>query len=196
MTISKQPPISPGGQFPVNLDVAAQLPVNLDVAAQLPVNLDVAAQFPASFALTVQLPTGLAVAAQRIDEALTHNPHRLMSLSDQARTELEVLHAEYLGDLGQEAVRVARRGHLSTVDRTHVIQAADLLRGDPSGVFSNITNSIGGVFAGAGLAGLYSLVFTAGKHSSTEIAVTLVLSVIGFVLLTAGVTAMVIRRRP
>lgn len=143
-----------------------------------------------------QLPANLAIAAQRIDDALRHNPSARMSLSDQARTELEVLHGEYLGDLGQEAVRLARREHLSTVDKTHVTEAADRLGGDPSGVFSNVANSIGGLFAGAGLAGTYSIVFTAGNHSTAEIVATLVLSIIGFILLAAGVTAMIIRRHP
>jgi hypothetical protein len=142
-----------------------------------------------------QLPTNLAVAAQRIDDALNHNPNMPMVLSSQAREELEVLHGEYLGDLGQEAVRLARQEHLSTVDRTHVLDAADRLGGDPSGVFSNVANSIGGLFAGAGLAGAYNIVFTSGKHSTAEIAAALVLSIIGFVLLAAGVTAMIIRRR-
>jgi hypothetical protein len=118
-----------------------------------------------------------------------------MTLSNEASTELEVLHAEYLGDLGEEAVRLARREHLSTVDRTHVIQAADRMGSDSSAVFPNIANSIGGLFAGAGLAGAYSIVFTSGKHSTAEIAVTLILSIVGFVLLAAGVTAMIIRRR-
>jgi histone H3/H4 len=142
-----------------------------------------------------QLPINLATAAQRIDEALNHNPNMPMALSGQARAELEILHGEYLGDLGQEAVRLARREHLSTVDRTHVLQAADRLGGDSSGVFSNVANSIGGLFAGAGLAAAYSIVFTPGKHSIAEIVVALVFSIIGFVLLAAGVTAMIIRRR-
>jgi len=141
------------------------------------------------------LPANLAVAAQRIDDALNHNPNEPMTLSSQAKTTLEVLHAEYLGDLGQEAVRLARAGQLSTVDKRHVTQAADRLGGDPSGVFSAVANSIGGLFAGAGLAGAYSVVFTPGRHSTGEVAATLALSVVGFILLAAGVTVMVIKRR-
>src|SRR5690348_6550194 len=91
---------------------------------------------------TGQLPANLAAAAQRIDQALNRNPNRPMTLSSEARTELEVRHAEYLGDLGQEAVRLARQESLSTVDRTHVAQAADRLGGDPSSVFANVANSI------------------------------------------------------
>lgn len=144
---------------------------------------------------TGQLPANLAQAAQRIDGALSHNPNRPMALSNEATMELEVLHAEYIGDLGQEAVRLARREQLSTVDRTHVLQAADRIAGDSSTVFSNIANSIGGLFAGAGLAGAYNIVFTPSKHSTAEIVVTLILSIVGFILLTAGVTAMIIRRR-
>src|SRR5258708_4964952 len=108
----------------------------------------------------VNLSQNLAVAAQRIDGALNHNPAKRMILSDEAATELQVLHAEYLGDLGVEAVRLAKREHLSTVDRTHVVQAADRIGGDSSGVFANVANSIGGLFAGAGLAGAYGIVFT------------------------------------
>jgi hypothetical protein len=142
-----------------------------------------------------QLPANLAVAAHRIDDALNHNPSKPMTLSPQASAELEVLHGEYLGDLGQEAVRVARREHLSTVDKTHVLQAADRISADSSSVFTNVANSIGGLFAGAGLAGGYNIVLTVGKHSAAEIAVTLILSIIGFILLAAGITAMVLRRR-
>lgn len=144
-----------------------------------------------------QVPKSLAAAARRIDIALNHspNPARRMVLSDEAKTELEVLNAEYLGDLGQEAVRLARCENLSTVDRTHVIEAAGRLNSDASGVFSNVANSIGGLFAGAGLAGAYSIVFTSGKHSIAEIIATLAMSIIGFILLTAGVTVMITRRR-
>jgi histone H3/H4 len=173
MTTPGQPPSNPGGQLSANLTVAGQVPSN-----------------PGG-----QLPANLAIAAQRIDNALNHNPNRPMTLSNEASTELEVVHAEYLGDLGQEAVRLARQEHLSTVDKTHVIQAADRIGNDPSTVFSNVANSIGGLFAGAGLAGAYSIVFTPGKHSTAEIVVTLILSIIGFILLTAGVTAMILRRR-
>lgn len=141
------------------------------------------------------LSKDLAAAAQRIDGALNSHSGKRMILSDEATSELEVLHAEYLGDLGVEAVRLARKERLSTVDRTHVVQAADRIGGDSSGVFANVANSIGGIFAGAGLAGAYSIVFTPGHHSTSEIVVTLILAVVGFVLLAAGVTAMIIRRR-
>lgn len=151
-----------------------------------------ASQPPASGS---QLPSQLGVAAQRIDNALSHNSSRPMKLSDEAAEELEILHAEYLGDLGQEAVRLARRERLSTVDRTHVAQASDRITGESSAVFSSIANSIGGLFAGAGLADAYSIIFTTGNHGTAEIVTTLILSIIGFVLLAAGATAMIIRSR-
>lgn len=143
------------------------------------------------------LPAHLATAAQRIDNSLNHNSANPIALSHNAKIELEALHAEYLGDLGQEAVRLARRERLSTVDKMHVVRAAERLSSDPMSTanISNITNSIGGLLAGAGLAGIYQIVFVSEKHSSLEIAVAAVLAILGFMLLSVGMTAMLIRKR-
>jgi histone H3/H4 len=144
---------------------------------------------------TPPLPTHLGVAARRIDDALNHNPSRPITLSADARTELEVLHAEYLGDLGQEAVRMARKERHSTVDRTHVINAAERLQEDTSNKFSSIMNSVGGIAAGAGISSVYSILFSRSHHSTAEIAFGIVVSVIGAVLLAIGITSAVVRRR-
>lgn len=145
---------------------------------------------------SIPLPANLAVAAQRIDNSLNHNSRRPLTLSPDARTELEILHADYLGDLGQEAVLLARRDGLSTVDRVHVTRAASRLGTDSSNRFANVANSVGGLIAGAGIAGMYQIIFSSDKsHSTLEIAVASILSVVGFVILAAGVTATMLRRR-
>ena len=141
------------------------------------------------------LPTHLGVAARRIDDALNHNPDRPITLSVDARTELEVLHAEYLGDLGQEAVRMARKERHSTVDRVHVMNAADRLREDSSSKLSNILNSVGGIAAGAGISSVYSILFSHSHHSTAEIAFGITTSVLGAILLAIGITSAVVRRR-
>lgn len=138
----------------------------------------------------------LSSAAERIDAELRRRPREPMTFGPEARERLAELHAEYLADLGQEAVRVARRGHVSTVDELHVRQASTRLgagRGQSSAL-ETAANTFGGVFAGAGIASVYALMFTPGPHGIGETVTTLVLSVIGFVLLAIGMTVTFLRR--
>jgi hypothetical protein len=110
-----------------------------------------------------------------------------MALSTEARIRLELLHAEYLGDLGTEAVRLARRDRLTTVDREHVDRASTRLGFGESGRGASTLNSVGGVVAGIGLASAYAVTFNPGPHSTAEIVTAIVACILGAILLTAGV---------
>lgn len=143
------------------------------------------------------LPTEtMVVAAHRINAELDRRTDQPLQLGANARECLALLHAEYLADLGQEAVRIARRSHVTTVDETHVRQASVRLgmgRVRTSALEAS-ANTFGGVFAGAGIASVYAIMFTPGPHTTGETAVALALSVLGFVSLAVGLTLTFLRR--
>jgi hypothetical protein len=118
-----------------------------------------------------------------------------MVFSPGARYRLESSHAEFLGDMGQEAVRIARRADLVTVDEAHVTSAYERISAGPSS--SNIAtaaNSLGGVFTGAALASGYAIFFTEGPHTPMEFAVGIVLTALGFTLLAISFTISFLRK--
>jgi hypothetical protein len=134
-------------------------------------------------------PSNLAAAADRIAAELNRRRDEPMQFSPQAALRLDELHGEYLGDLGTEAVRIARSDGLQTVDAAHANQAAERLRLQTSpGPFANIAIGLGGMFAGAGMSFFYALFFTKGPHSNSEIAVASFCAVTGFTLIAIGVT--------
>ena len=69
----------------------------------------------------------LTDAGQRIDAELRRKPSKIMALSPEAGAALADAHADFLADLGQEAIRLARKDRLRTVDREHVDQALSRL---------------------------------------------------------------------
>jgi len=144
--------------------------------------------------MTPPVSNNLVAAAARINAELTRS--RPMSISPAARARLELVHAEFLGDVGQEAVRMARRASLATVDESHVSQAYERIS---SGANSNgpatILNTVGGLLGGAALASIYAIAFADSPHGTAEIVTALVLSVVGFALLAVGLTLSISRRR-
>lgn len=133
----------------------------------------------------------IALAGQRLDEELRRRRNEPMTMSAAAVEMLEVLHGEYLGDLGQESIRIARRHGLSTVDQSHVKDAAAALGSSPRfATVSNSLNTIGGLLAGAGLAGIYSIFFSSRTTDPTtsELAAAMGLSSMGILLLSVGIT--------
>lgn len=98
-------------------------------------------------------------------------------------------HADFLGDLGCEAIRLARKDSLSTVDPVHVEQGVSRL-GMRSGQSrsGSAFSTVGGLVAGAGLAGGYTLAFTPGIHSTAQQVTTVILGFIGAFLLAIGLT--------
>jgi histone H3/H4 len=156
---------------------------------------DLDSDVPGSENPDVGQDANLLRAARRINSELHRHSHRPMMLSQQARDRLTELHADYLADLAQEAIRTARRGGVQTVDEFHVEQASSRLGlSQTSGALETTANTLGGVFAGAGIAFAYELVFTAGPHSTTKIATAFIMSIVGFVLLSIGITTTWSRR--
>jgi hypothetical protein len=134
----------------------------------------------------VPVPPKLLVAAQRINQELRRRPEEPLTLSFQAREQLELLHGEYLADLGALAARIARQENLSTVDRSHVNEAnTRLISGAENTKLSEaITNTLGGLTGGGALASAYSLLFVPGSHSAAEGYVAAILGIISAVFLT------------
>jgi hypothetical protein len=131
----------------------------------------------------------LAEAGQRINAELNRRPSSKMVLNVKARERLEILHAEYLADLGNEAVRIARQSNLTTVDEHHVLEAYIRIgRSSPASKIVTPVNTIGGVVAGAGIASVRAVTFNPGPHTQLEILTAVALCVVGFILLTIGIT--------
>lgn len=145
--------------------------------------------------MTPPIPADLTVAAARINAELTRS--KPMSMSPAARARIEAVHAELLGDVGQEAVRVARRASLATVDESHVDEAYRRISGGAStgGGIATLFNTIGGLLAGAALASIYAIAFTSGPHGTAEIVTALIFSILGFALLAIGLTLSLTKRR-
>lgn len=143
--------------------------------------------------VNVAVPSNLLDAALRIDVELSRRKKSPMILSTQAASALEIAHAEFLGDVGQEAVRIARRANLRTVDESHVKEAASRIGigGSRNSALETSFNTLGGVIAGAGIASVYSVNFNPGPHSSLESITSVSLSVLGAVLLAIGLTVTV-----
>lgn len=145
--------------------------------------------------MTDPLSSSLAAAAGRIHSEQTRPGSKEIEFSRNARAKLEVIHADFVGDLGQESIRIARRSSLSTVDETHVCQAgAKLASGVRVRAVESTLNTIGGLLVGAGMAASYAIVFTAGPHGVPEIITALILSGCGIALLAIGQTLTYVAR--
>ncbi len=144
----------------------------------------------------IAVPENILIAAQRINAELDRRSSRPMTLSPEARQRLELVHAEFLADVGREAVRIARRNRVTTVDQSHVDEANQRIGlGAGSSAFGNVANSLGGLLAGAGIESTYAIMFTNGPHSQGETLTAIVLSVLGAALLAVGLTVTFGRRR-
>lgn len=149
--------------------------------------------------MTNPSPTSpVAEAARRINEELARKPQRRMRFDSAATTRLELVHAQYLGDVGEEAVRIARRANLTNVDESHVNQAATWISAGGSrrsGSLSTVMNTLGGLFGGAGIASVYAIAYSLGPHGLAEQLTALILCVLGSILLTTGSVLELARRR-
>ena len=144
--------------------------------------------------MTPPVPANLVAAAARINSELSRSGP--MSISPAARARLEAVHAEFLGDVGQEAIRIARRASLATVDESHVDEAYQRISSKASSNgLATILNTVGGLLGGASLASIYAIAFTDGPHGTAEIITALLFSIVGFALLAIGLTLSVSRRR-
>ncbi len=141
--------------------------------------------------MAAPLPPQLASAGLRIDRQLQR---RRMSFDEDAGLALADAHADFLADLGVEAARLARKDRLNTVHRVHVEKAVDRLgAGSGASGFATVCNTLGGVVAGIGVAGAYNLAFNPAQHTTAEQMVTIALCIVGFVMLTVGVSITMIR---
>lgn len=132
------------------------------------------------------LAPDLADAGLLIDKELQRAKVRF---SDDAGVALAEAHAEFLADLGIEAVRLTRKDRLATVDRVHVEKAADRLGANTSSSsVASICNTLGGLIEGAGIAATFNIAFGGRTPSIGEIMVTIGLSIVGGVLLAIGLT--------
>jgi histone H3/H4 len=134
------------------------------------------------------IPTSISHAIQRINDELNRRPSRPMTLSSGARQKLGLVQTEYLADIAQEAIRIARRGRLVTVDESHIDEAVERFASGKTGhnAATNAANTFGGLLAGAGIAMILAILFTPGKHGNLEIVTAFALSVIGFSLIMVG----------
>ena len=145
---------------------------------------------------STSLPADLALAGQRIDAELRRKSDRVMSFDRGAARALEEASTEYLADLGQEAIRLARKDRLRTVDREHIEQAEERLgMGSSQSHLGSASSTLGGLLAGAGLAAGYAVAFTAGEHSTPEIVTAIILNIFGFFFLAVGITLTMVRDR-
>lgn len=119
-----------------------------------------------------------------------------MTLSTQAVDKLEMVHTEFFGDVGVEAIRIARRASLDTVDEVHVNEAVSrVFQGSRGSVVSGTANMLGSIIAGIALAGWYAILFNPQPHSSGEYIVAGVLSTVAGILITISIVMAIVRRR-
>lgn len=136
------------------------------------------------------IPYTVQQAGARMQAELDRNPSQPLTFSPAALVTLGDKYAEHLGDMGVEAIRLARNSRLITVDPEHVRRASSRLTSDSSKVntFANICLTFGGAAVGIGGAGLYNIAFEGGpnKHSLTEILIATSFSIVGLGFLMWG----------
>jgi len=127
--------------------------------------------------------SALKRALDRIEKEFDANGPR--DLSDEARAALLDAHAEFLEDLGVEAVRVAKRGGLDIVSARHIDDARVALQsGSESRVIQGVS-ALGGVLAGAG-AGQFLAVLSEKDPSNLGYALATLFLVAGCLLLAGA----------
>jgi hypothetical protein len=142
------------------------------------------------------LMKALQEAANRIDDELERRASSPMSLSASANDKLTIVQTEILADIGTEAVKIARRQGLSTVDERHVDEAANRLGViEKSSSLIAAINNIGGILTGAGLAALYAILFTEGPHGSGELLMAFGLNVVGISSMVWSTTVSYLKSR-
>jgi hypothetical protein len=134
---------------------------------------------------TPGVPSILGVAAQQIQNELNRRPTSPMVLSAQATAKLGIVHTEFFGDIGTEAVRIARRAGLATVDEIHVDEAVSrACQESRTSVVSGAANTLGSIIAGVALAGWYAILFNQPPHSGAEYVVAAISTTLAGILLT------------
>lgn len=142
------------------------------------------------------LPHNLAAASQAIEMELRRKPRKTMELRPDAGDALADAHADFLADLGREAIRLARNAGLGTVDRVHVEQAVGRLgMGSSSSTLGSVLLAAGGVPLGVGLTLVATMSSDGAKHSTADMYWMLAFLVPGLLLFTLGTLLTLIRTR-
>jgi hypothetical protein len=103
-------------------------------------------------------------------------------ISDEARAALLDAHAEFLENLGVEAVRAAKRSRLDTVSARHIDEAYVFIQsGSESKVVQGLA-TVGGIFAGAGAA-QFLAVLSEDNPSKLGYVVATAALIVGFIFL-------------
>jgi hypothetical protein len=112
-----------------------------------------------------------------------------MKLETNGGEALAVAQADFLADVGRDAIGLARRDHLQCVERIHIERAAQRYgSGARESKAGSALSTLGGLVAGAGLGGGYNLLFGPGTHTTAETTTILIICILGFSLLFAGIT--------
>ena len=107
-------------------------------------------------------PTGVSVAlpsaaitqamqeaASRIDKELSRRTSAPMTMSIGGRDKLTIVQTELIADIGTDAIKIARRSGVSTVDERHVDEAAARLgASEKTNALTTIVNNVGGILVG------------------------------------------------
>jgi histone H3/H4 len=161
------------------------------------------AQGAASVSTQANITPTASALAQALDDANNRIEEELkrrkkeppMVMSDEAKDKLATIQTEMIADVGIDAVRIARRKGLKTVDQQHVNEAASNFGlGNGGSFLGAIVNNIGGILTGAGIASIYAIIFTPGPHGSAEVLVGYGLSVIGSICMAVSITLSVMKK--
>jgi hypothetical protein len=95
--------------------------------------------------------------------------------------------AEFVEELGIEAIRIARRGHEDVVSAWNIAQADQIVRASSVGRLVIVAQSLGGLVGGAGLSQLF-VVLAEKQPSTLGYVLATVSTVFGFAALTYGLT--------
>lgn len=93
--------------------------------------------------------------------------------------------AEFVGELGLEAIRLARRSRADVVSASDVARADSLIRHSRVSRKAEAAKVVGGLFGGAGLGQMISVLSTS-QPSTGALVFTFVSIIVGAVLLTYG----------
>jgi hypothetical protein len=120
-----------------------------------------------------------------------------MRLSPEAWAKIQEFHASYLGDLGTEAVRIARRSGVRTVDESHVIDSHKRIA-VPSrrSAWATVLFGLGGMVLGVGLTTMYGLKFNPGEHTINEALVAMAIVIAGAIPFLVSATMLVKNKQP
>lgn len=106
-------------------------------------------------------------------------------LSDRARAALLEAHAEFIEELGVEAVRSARRSRSDAVSERDIDEARQIVQSPSKTKLREAMGAVGGVLAGAGAGQLFA-VLSQEDPSTVGYAVATIGLVIGSILLATA----------